>query len=127
MRLKFFVAATIMVSTSVAAFAQKDEAENPAPKPPIEETQKLVQAIVSDKGKLQAYCEIGQLQNQIDKAEEKNDSKALDALFAKLDRLEQQVGTDYTRIMGGLGEVDPNSAEGQQFTAVFEPLHKQCK
>ena len=127
MRLKLFVAVTIMVTTSIAAFAQKDQPDNLAPKPNIEEAQKLIQAITSDKTKLQAYCEIGQLQNQIDKAEEKNDSKALYALFAKLDSLEQQVGSDYTRIMGGLGEVDPSSAEGQKFTAVFEPLHKQCK
>jgi len=127
MRLKLFVAVTIMVTTSIAAFAQKDQPDNLAPKPNIEEAQKLIQAITSDKTKLQAYCEIGQLQGQIDKAEEKNDSKALYALFAKLDSLEQQVGSDYTRIMGGLGEVDPSSAEGQKFTAVFEPLHKQCK
>jgi peptidoglycan hydrolase CwlO-like protein len=75
MRLKLFVAATIMVTTSIAAFAQKDEPDNQAPKPNIEEAQKLVQAITSDKTKLQAYCEIGQLQGQIDKAEQKNDSK----------------------------------------------------
>jgi hypothetical protein len=28
--------------------------------------------------------------------------------------------------MDDLGEVDPNSVEDQKFTAVFEPLHKQC-
>jgi hypothetical protein len=67
------------------------------------------------------------LHEKIEKAEEKNDTKEMDALVAKLDSLEQQVGPDYIRVMDGLGDVDPSSAEGQKFTAVLEPLHKQCK
>jgi hypothetical protein len=53
--------------------------------------------------------------------------KERDALRVKIDSLEQQFGPDYRRVMDGLGEVDPRSAEGQKLTAVFEPLHKQCK
>jgi hypothetical protein len=127
MRLKLFVAITILVTASIAAFAQKDEPNNQAPKLTVEEAQKLVQTISGDKAKLKAYCELGKLHEQMEKAEEKNDTKVLDGLGAKLDSLEQQVGPDYIRVMDGLGEVDPNSAEGQEFTAVFEPLHKQCK
>ena len=55
---------------------------------------KIAQAISGDKAKLQAYCEIGKLQEQMEKAEEKNDTKALDALFAKQDSLDRQVGPD---------------------------------
>ena len=46
--------------------------------------------------------------------------------MAKLDNLEPQMGPDYLKMMDGLGDVDPNSAEGQKFTAVFEPLHRKC-
>jgi len=127
MRLKLFVAVAIFVTASNAAFAQKDDADDQAPKPTIEDAQKLVDTIRGDKTKLKAYCELGKLHEQIEKAEEKNDSKEMDTLVAKLDSLEQQVGPDYTRVMDGLGDVDPNSAEGQKFIAVFEPLHKQCK
>jgi hypothetical protein len=127
MRLKLFVAVAIFVTASNAAFAQKDDADDQAPKPTIEDAQKLVDTIRGDKTKLKAYCELGKLHEQIEKAEEKNDSKEMDTLVAKLDSLEQQVGPHYTRVMDGLGDVDPNSAEGQKFIAVFEPLHKQCK
>jgi hypothetical protein len=48
-------------------------------------------------------------------------------LGAKIDSLEQQVAPDYRQIMDGLGEVDPNSAEGQKLREVFEPLQEQCK
>jgi hypothetical protein len=127
MNLKLIVAATLLPATAIVAFAQQDEPGDHPPKPTVEEAQKLAERISSDKAKLQTYCEIGKLQDQMEKAQEKNDTKALDALFAKLDSLEQQVGPDYARMMDGLGEVDPNSVEGQKFTAVFESLHKQCK
>ena len=95
-------------------------------KPTIEDAQKLVETISGDKDKLKAYCELGKLNEQLDKAEEKGDAKEYEALAAKLDGLEQQMGPDYIRVVDGLGEVDPNSAEGQKFSAVFEPLRKQC-
>jgi hypothetical protein len=128
MTLKLILAVVTLIATAPpVAFAQKDDPVDHAPKSTVEEAQKLVQTISSDKTKLQAYCEIGKLQKQMEKAQEENDTKALDSLFAKLDSLEQQVGPDYARMMDGLGEVDPSSAEGQKFTAIFDPLHKQCK
>ena len=39
--------------------------------------------ISGDKAKLKAYCDIGKLQEQMESAEEKNDTKALDALGVK--------------------------------------------
>jgi hypothetical protein len=127
MTLKLILAVTLIAVAPTAAFAQKDDPVDQAPKPTVEEAQKLVQTISSDKTKLQVYCEIGNLQKQMEKAQEENNTKALDALFAKLDSLEQQVGPEYARMMDGLGEVDLSSAEGQKFTAIFDPLHKQCK
>jgi len=118
---------TILVTASIAALAQTDEpADNPAP-PTIEDAQRLVQTISDDKAKLKAYCELGNLYEEVERAEEKNDMKELDALGLKIDRLEQQVGPDYRRVMDALGELDPTSPEGQKLTAVFEPLHKQCE
>ena len=127
MRLKLFVAVTIFVTASNATFAQNDDPANQAPKPTLADAQKVVQTISSDKTKLQAYCELGKLQDQIEKAEEGNDTKAVDALVAKADALGQQIGREYLRIVEGLEEVDPNSAEGQKFAGVFNALHEKCK
>jgi hypothetical protein len=80
MRLKLFMAVTILATAPIVAFAQKDEPTDQAPKPTVEDLQKLVQTISSDKAKLKVYCEIGKLQEEMEKAEEKNDTKALDAL-----------------------------------------------
>ena len=126
MTLKFFVAAALFVAVPVDAFAQSDKTNVQLLKPTIEDAQKLVEIITSDKDKLKTYCEIGKLHEQLDDAEEKFDAKEFEALVAKLDSLEQQMGPDYIRVTDGLGDVDPNSAEGQKFNAVFDPLRKQC-
>jgi hypothetical protein len=127
MNLKLLMAATIFVAVFVVAFAQSDKSNAQSSKPTIEDAEKLVEAISGDKDKLKAYCEIGKLDEQLDKAEEKGDEKEFEALVDKRDTLEQRLGPDYIRVIDGLGDVEPNSAEGQQFSAVFAPLHKQCK
>jgi hypothetical protein len=58
------------------------------------------------------------------KLKTENDTKAVDALVAKADPLAQQIGPEYLKIVEGLEQVDPNSAEGQRFAAVFEPPRK---
>ena len=126
MTFKFFVAAALFVAVPIGAFAQSDKPNVQLLKPTIEDAQKLVETITGDKDKLKTYCEIGKLHEQLDSAEEKVDAKEFEALVAELDSLEQQMGPDYIRVTDGLGEVDPNSAEGQKFNAVFEPLRKQC-
>jgi hypothetical protein len=127
MNFKLFVAASLFAAVPVVAFAQKDGPATNVPKPTLADAQKLVQLITGDKAKLQAYCEIGKIQEEMEKADQKNDTKALETLGAKADSLAQQVGPEYTKVMDGLEEVDPESAEGKQFTAVFATLIKQCK
>jgi hypothetical protein len=124
MRLKLVMAVTIFAAAPIAAFAQKDD---PPPKPTVDDAQKVVQAISSDKDKLQAYCELGKLQEQMEEAESKKDTKTIDELIAKADSLEKQVGPDYSRILDGLDELDPKSAEGQKYAAVFDTLQEKCK
>jgi hypothetical protein len=127
MSLKILMAVTIFAAAPIVAFAQKDDPANQALKPTLSDAQKVVQTIRNDKAKLQAYCELGKLQDQMEKAEEGNDTKAVDALVAKADALAQQIGPEYLRIVEGLEEVDPNSAEGQKFADVFNTLHEKCK
>jgi hypothetical protein len=127
MNLKLVLVVTLIAARPLVAFAQKDDPVDHVPKLSIQDAQKVAQTISNDKIKLQAYCEIGKLQEELEKAEEKNETKAIDALGAKIDNLQQQVGPEYARIMDGLEQVDPNSSEGQKFAAVFNPLHEKCK
>jgi hypothetical protein len=129
MNLKLLMAVSLFAAMPIVAFAQQKNAAPPpsAPKPTVATVQKVVQMISGDKAKVQAYCEIGKLQDQMEQASKKKDNKTLEALGAKVDTLAQQIGPDYVKVMDGLDQVDPNSAEGKQFAGVVEPLDKQCK
>jgi len=127
MNIRLLVFVTIFAAAPIVASAQKKALTNQAPKPTLGDAQKVVQTISSDKTKLQAYCELGKLADQMMKAEEGNDTKAVDALAAKAEALGRQIGPEYVRIVEGLDEVGPNSAEGQKFAAVFDTLKEKCK
>jgi hypothetical protein len=127
MILKLVVAVTLSITVPVIALAQKQSPTKTAPKPTIAQVRKLVQVISSNKAKLKAYCDANQLDEQIAEAERRKDSHALEALNAKADGLERQISPEYTKVMDGLEEVDPNSAEGKQIAAAINTPMKQCK
>ena len=117
MILKLLVAVTLSITVPVIAFAQKASPTKTAPKPTIAQVRKLFQMISSNKAKLKAFCDANQLEQQMEEAERQKDSQALEALNAKADALEHS--PEYTKVMDGLEEVDPNSAEGKQFATVI--------
>jgi hypothetical protein len=127
MNLKFVMAVSLFAAFPVIAYAQKNDPAAEAPKPTMADAKKLVQTISSDPAKLKVYCDMGKIQEQVEKAQEKKDNKALEALGAKSNSLLQQIGPEYVKMMEGLDEVDPDSDEGRRFAAVFDPLDKQCK
>jgi hypothetical protein len=128
MNLKLVMAVSLsLCAIPAVVYAQQNGPATKAPKPAMADVQKLVQTINSDKAKVQAYCEMGKVLGQMDQAEQKKDTRATKALSAKADSLAQQLGPDYTRVMNGLEDLDPNSAEGRRLTTAFEPLFKQCK
>src|SRR5690242_7095487 len=107
MNFNLMLAVMLIVAAPTIAQAQQFEPGGHPIKPTLQEAQRLVQTITADREKVQVYCEIGKLQDEMDKAEEKNDTQKLRTLGAKMDRLEQQLGLEYVRVMGGLEEVDP--------------------
>ena len=124
---KLVMAVSLFAAVPTIAYAQKDSPVAEASKPTVEDAQKLVQTISSNPAKLKVYCDMGKLQEQMEQANQKKDNKAIEALSAKADSLVQQIGPEYVKMMEGLDEVDPDSDEGKQFAAVFDPLDKQCK
>jgi hypothetical protein len=85
MGLKIKTSRTTIYATPIA---QKDDPADHAPI--VQDARKVVQIISNDKAKLQAYCELGKLEDQVAKAEEREDTKTVETLFAKADALAQQ-------------------------------------
>jgi hypothetical protein len=125
MKLTLSVAAAAIIAMS--AFAQAQQGPPPkVPKPTKADVQKVVQMIMGDKAKVQAYCQLSQLNDQMAEAQEKKDQKKMDALANQADALVQKIGPDYERLMEGLDQVDENSPDAKTFGDLFAPLDKQC-
>jgi hypothetical protein len=126
MYLKALTAIAILSITTSVSFAQ-DEPGNQAPKPTFADVQHLAEVITGDKSKIRAYCELGGIHDQMEQALDNQDAKAIDALIAKADALEQQLGPEYDKVIDGLERIDLNTAEGQEIADVFKFLQEQCE
>jgi hypothetical protein len=128
MNLKLVVALCLFTAIPAVGYAQNSPPSSP-PSPSIADVQKIVQMVTADKAKVQIYCQLGKLNDQIAEADQKNDSKAVETLGKQIDELEQKMGPDYVKLMTALdqSQLDPNSALGKQIVAAFDPLEKQCK
>jgi hypothetical protein len=126
MNLKLVV--TIFALAAMPTLAQSQPPPPPpnAPKPTLAQVQKVVQIISGDKTKTQQYCDMGKLNEQMIQAEQKNDTKSLEALGRHADDLAQKIGPEYIALMDGLALIDENSSEGKGFVAAFESLDKLC-
>lgn len=121
MKLKFIVAII-----AIAALPLSAQAQSKAPKPTKASAMKVVATISADKAKVQTYCEMAKVGEQIDAADKKKDTKAVDALSKKLEDMSQKLGPEYVALMDGLQDVDPSSKDGQDISSALDGLDKLC-
>ena len=115
---------TILVIAAVPVCAQ---AQNPsAAKLTGADAQKVVKIISSDKAKIQTFCDIGKLGEQIEEANEKKNRKTADELAQKMKELEKKLGPEYVTLMDGLQDIDPESDDGVDIQAALAALDKSC-
>jgi uncharacterized coiled-coil DUF342 family protein len=126
MKLKLIIAVAALVALPVLAQAQQKGAP-PAAKPPSKaEVQKVVNQIKGDKAKLDAYCQIAKLGDQMQAAAEKKDQKKMDDLNKQADALAQKIGPDYAKVSAAMEDVDPESKEGKDLVGLFDSLDQSC-
>jgi hypothetical protein len=75
MKLKLVAAISAL---AIPALAHAEQS-GPQPKPTMADAQNVVQIITSDKVKTQAYCDLTKLEGQVEAANQKNDTKTLEA------------------------------------------------
>jgi len=125
-KLKLAAAIFALVAIPALALGQQGGPPSKAPKPTKADVQKVAQLISSDKAKLQAYCDSKKLYDQMGAAYQKNDKKTADALSKQADALVSKIGPEYSKVMDGLEQVDPNSGEGKEFMSILSGLDKLC-
>ena len=97
------------------------------PKPTEAQVQKVVQMVSADKTKMDAYCKIVKIQQEMSSLDEKKDVKKLQTLSQQADAEAQKLGPDFEKVMDGLEQIDENSAEGKKFAAILASLDSKCK
>jgi len=123
MKLKLVATISALVAIPALAHAQQG---GPQPKPTMADAQNVVQTITSDKVKTQAYCDFTKLEGQVRAADQKNDTKTLDALSKQAELLVDKLGPKYFKLMDGLEQVDPKSNEAKEFMSILSELDKRC-
>jgi hypothetical protein len=125
MKLKL-AAAISALAIPALAHAQQSGPQPNVPKPTKADAQNVVQIITSDKVKTQAYCDLTKLEGQVEAAEQKNDTKTLEALNKQGSALVDKLGPEYSKLMNALEEVDPDSSEAKEFMSILSELDKRC-
>ena len=125
MKLKL-VAVISALAIPALAHAEQSGPHPTVPKPTKADAQKVVEIITSDKVKTQAYCDLTKLEGEVEAADQKKDTKTLEALSKQAEALIDKLGPEYYRLMDGLEQVDPKSNEAKEFMSILSELDKRC-
>src|SRR5215467_8801818 len=125
--MKLKLVAAISAFAAIPALAHAQQGGPPkVPKPTKADAQNVVQIITSDKVKAQAYCDLGKLFDQIQVANENNDSNTIQALGKQLLPLVDKLGPEYVKVIVGMDQVDLTSSEGEELLSILSELDKRC-
>jgi len=125
MKLKL-VAAISALAIPALAHAQQGSPQPNVPKPTKADVQNVVQIVTSDKAKTQAYCDLSKLYAQVEAGQQKNDFDTVETLTKQADALVDKLGPEYSKMVGGLDQVDLTSSEGKEIMSILLGLDKLC-
>jgi uncharacterized protein YdeI (BOF family) len=126
MKLKLVLVISALAAMPAFAELQQGGTQPNAPKPTLGQVQQVVQIISSNKTKLQQYCDIVKLDQQIAEAHRRNDTTTLEVLIKQSDDLAEQIGPEYVTMLQGLSQIEENSSDGVQIVAALDSLDKLC-
>jgi len=86
----------------------------------------LVGIIGGDKIKIQTYCQIDDLTEQLDQAVQEKDSQKAKALVKKIAELNKKMGPDFARLVDIKNHVDLDSQDGQEIASIVASLGESC-
>ena len=86
----------------------------------------LVGIIATNKAKIQTYCQIEDLTEQLDQAVEKRDTKTAKALVERIAELNKKMGPDFAALVDIEKHADLNSRDGQEIASIVASLGESC-
>jgi hypothetical protein len=121
MNITLMVAFLAISATSAYAQDQPNVAKLKA------DAENVVKIISGDKDKIESYCELSDLTDQIDEAKEEKDTEKAVELFQKVNELGSKLGPEFVALAGALKNTDPNSEDGKEIGSIFDKLDKLCE
>ena len=79
-----------------------------------------------DKAKIQTYCDIANVGEQMNQAVQAKDKKKFDELAQKLPELEKNLGPEYLGLVESLGKMNLPPKDGQEIVSMFDKLDDSC-
>jgi hypothetical protein len=120
MNMMLMVAILAISTTPLYAQDQPDTAKLKA------DAENLVNIISGDKLKIQTYCEILDLDDQIDAANLNQDKKRATQLSGQADKLKEKLGPEFSKLANDLKDIDPNSQDGREIGSIINRLDQTC-
>jgi hypothetical protein len=120
--LKLLIIAILAISTAplCAQRQQQDIAKLKA------DARNLVRIIGGDKTKIQPYCQIDDLTEQLDRAVQEKDVQKAKALVKKIAELNKKMGPEFAALVDIEKHVDLNSPDGQEIASIVATLGESC-
>jgi hypothetical protein len=114
---------TILGISTAPLYAQRQEQNVAKLKA---DARNLVGIIGSDKTKIQTYCQIDELSEQLVQAVEKKDRKKAKSLAEKVPELYKKMGPEFAALIDIEKHVDLNSPDGQEIASIVASLGESC-
>ena len=110
----------ILIVSTAPLFAQAQQPNT------AELAQKVVSIIRGDKAKTQTYCQILDLSDELDQADQQKDREKAEKLSQKINELQKNLGPEYLALVKATEHVDPYSKDGQDVVSNFVKLDNLC-
>jgi len=120
-----FILATIGIITA-SAQAASAQAQESVPNPTKADAEKVVKIISADKQKIETYCKLANLSDEINKAGSAGDKSKLEQLSKQAEDLGKSLGPEFIQLSAGLEDMDLHSKAGEEVSAELDKLDKFC-
>jgi hypothetical protein len=108
---------------TMPAYAQGQQSDTAKLKADAEN---MVKIITGDKLKIQTYCEILDLHDQIDDANLNQDTKKATELSEQTDELKKKLGPGFSTLADDLKDINPRSQNGREIGSIIDKLDQLC-
>jgi hypothetical protein len=113
----------ILAICTMPAYAQGQQSDTAKFKADAEN---MVKIITGDKLKIQTYCEILDLHDQIDDANLNQDTKKATELSEQANELEKKLGPEFSTLADDLKDINPRSQNGREIGSIIDKLDQLC-